>query len=163
MTATCARLSDARIATAASLFIGVLFCSAPRPHISFTPPDSRWIRRRRDHDHAPGSACWETDHCDREKSIRSVPTGPDFLGVCLGLILTRVRAAPEEQDSYSRTARMQETGYPGLGRTAPTYMFTQHPQHTYIHRHTHAHTHIQATSEIHAHVYTAIVYYESFN
>jgi len=40
-------------------------------------------------------------------------------------------------------------------------LFTQHPQHTYIHRHTHAHTHIQATSDIHAHVYTVNVYYES--
>ena len=84
------------------------FC--PRAHIPRTPPDPRWIRERRDHDHAPGSACCEADQRDREKSIRSVTTGPDFLGVCLGLILTRVHAPPEEQDSYSRTARMQETG-----------------------------------------------------
>ena len=39
-------------------------------------------------------------------------------------------------------------------------MFTQHPQHTYKHHRTHAHTHIQATCDIHAHVYTANVYYE---
>ena len=52
LTATCARPSDARIATAASLFIGVLFYCAPRLQISRTPPDPRWIRRRRTHDHA---------------------------------------------------------------------------------------------------------------
>ena len=45
-----------------------------------------------------GSACWEADRCDREKSIWSVTTGTDLLGVCLGLIFTRVRAPPEEQD-----------------------------------------------------------------
>ena len=56
-----ARLSDARIATAASLFIGVVFCSAPRPHISRTPPDPCW---RRDHDNAPGNACCEADQCE---------------------------------------------------------------------------------------------------
>jgi len=43
------------------------------------------------------SACWEADWCDREKSIWSVTTGPDVLGMWLGLILTRVRAPPEEQ------------------------------------------------------------------
>jgi len=42
------------------------------------------------------SACWEADRCDREKSIWIVTTGPDLLGVCLDLILTRVRAPPEE-------------------------------------------------------------------
>jgi len=45
-----------------------------------------------------GSACWEADRCDREQSIWTVTIGPDLLGVCLGLILTRVRAPPEEQD-----------------------------------------------------------------
>ena len=90
------------------------------------------------------SACWEADRCDREKSIWSVTTGPDFLGVCLGLILTRVPAPPEEQDSYSRTARMEETGKPGLYEahgasiqryTAPaTYIHT--PPHTRTHTHT---------------------------
>jgi len=39
-----------------------------------------------------GSACWEADRCDREKSIWNVTTGPDLLDVCLVLILTRVRA-----------------------------------------------------------------------
>jgi len=44
------------------------------------------------------SACLEADRCDLEKSIWSVTTGPDLLGVWLGLILTHVRAPPEEQD-----------------------------------------------------------------
>ena len=44
------------------------------------------------------SACWEVDRCDREKSIWSVTTGPDLIGLRHGLILTRVRAPPEEQD-----------------------------------------------------------------
>jgi len=44
------------------------------------------------------SACWEANACDREKSIWSVTTWLDLLGVCLGLILTRVCAPPEEQD-----------------------------------------------------------------
>ena len=50
------------------------------------------------------SACWEADRCDREESIGSVTTGPDLIGVLLGLILTRARAPPEEQDQYWRTA-----------------------------------------------------------
>ena len=52
VTATCARPSDARIATAASLFIGVLFCCAQRLQISRTLAELHWILRRRPHDHA---------------------------------------------------------------------------------------------------------------
>ena len=52
LTATFARPSDASIATAASLFTGVISGCAPRLQISRTPPDPRWIRMRRAHDHA---------------------------------------------------------------------------------------------------------------
>ena len=50
LTATYARPSDARIATTASLFIGVLFCFALRLQISRTLSELHWIRRRRPHD-----------------------------------------------------------------------------------------------------------------
>jgi len=50
LTATCARPFDARITTATLLFIGVLFCCAPRPRISRTLAELHWIRRRRPHD-----------------------------------------------------------------------------------------------------------------
>jgi len=69
--------------------------------------------------------------------------------------LQRSRTRIREQRACRRQASLDY-----MRRTAPTYMFTQHPQHTYIHRHTHAHTHTQATCEIHAHVYTANVYHD---
>ena len=47
LAAACARPSDARIATTASLFIGVLFCCAQRLQISRTLAELHWIRRRR--------------------------------------------------------------------------------------------------------------------
>ena len=60
------------------------------------------VKKFRCHNQDPhgvfASACWKADRCDREKSIWSVTTGPDLLGVWLGLILTRVRAPPEEKD-----------------------------------------------------------------
>jgi len=52
LTATCARPSDARIATASSLFIGVLSCCAERLQISRTLAELYWIRRRSPHDRA---------------------------------------------------------------------------------------------------------------
>jgi len=39
------------------------------------------MQSRRDTHGVSASACWETDRCDREKSIWSVTTGPDLL-VC---------------------------------------------------------------------------------
>jgi len=42
------------------------------------------------------SVCWEDDCFNRGKSIGSVTTGLDLECVWLGLILTRVRAPPEE-------------------------------------------------------------------
>jgi len=89
-----------------------------------------------------------------------VTTGPDLIGVRLGLILTRVRAPPEEQDEYWRTAadRGSRQAWPIRGtrrqQTAPA---------TYIHTppHTRTHTHTRVTCEIHAHARTAIVYYDS--
>ena len=79
---TCARPSDARIATAASLFIGVLFRCAPRPQISRTPPDPRWIRRRRDHDHAvPASAL--PDFRARKSDAKSAIVAPRSTGLPL--------------------------------------------------------------------------------
>jgi len=50
LTATCARPSDARIATTASLFIGVLFCCPQRLQISRTRAELHWIRRHRPHE-----------------------------------------------------------------------------------------------------------------
>jgi len=74
-----------------------------------------------------------------------------------------VRAPPEEQDKYSRTARIEDAGKPGLyeAHGAKIYSVTAHPQHTYTQRPTHALTHIQVTCAIHAHAHTAIVYYDS--
>ena len=42
------------------------------------------------------ASAWEGDQCDRGKSIGSVTTGPDLIGVWLGLILTRSSAPREE-------------------------------------------------------------------
>jgi len=50
LTATCARPSDASIATASSLFIGVLSYCAQRLQISRTLAELYWIHRRRPHD-----------------------------------------------------------------------------------------------------------------
>jgi len=124
---------------------------------------STTIRSRRGTLWVFGSACWKADRCDREKSIWSVTTGPDFLGVWLGLILTRVLAPPEEQDSYSRTARMEETGKFGLYEAHGASIQRYTTPATYIHTppHTRTHTHLQVTWEIHAHAHTAIVYYDS--
>jgi len=84
LTATCARPSDARIATAASLFIGVLFCCAPRLQISRTPPDPRWIRRRRDHDHA--TTCSRAARHPRQE-FRQVRDRRPALHCCAPLLL----------------------------------------------------------------------------
>ena len=51
-TETSARPSDARIATAASHFIGVFLDCAWCLQLSRTLEDPHWVRRRRDHDHA---------------------------------------------------------------------------------------------------------------
>ena len=56
LAAACARLSGARIAATASLFIGVLFCCAQRLQISRALAELYWIRRRRPHDRA--AACF---------------------------------------------------------------------------------------------------------
>ena len=96
LTVTCARPSDARIVTAASIFICVLFCCTPRPEISRTRPDPRWIRRRRDHDHAATSAL--ADLRARNSDAKSAIVAPRSIGLplsySLSLHISYTRAEP---------------------------------------------------------------------
>ena len=93
LTATYARPSDARIATTASLLIGVLFCCAQRLQISRTLSELHWIRRRRrttallPASALPKSSAWPSD-------ARPAITASRFTGVLLCCALCLPPAEP---------------------------------------------------------------------